>query len=297
MSYEERVRQLTEAAGSLAPIGDDLVATLRPSVRLVTDGPGRASRRSHLGGQPDVPAGFSWPTWTVTSTHWLRPDKVSEQPLDFIAQVDLADIASVAEGHDLGIPDLPTAGLLLFFLDVDTCTGLTPDERAGFHVAHVPEDATTHAATAPAGAEEFPEIPIRLRVEPTVANIQRFAAGREVEDGAHEAVEEVLYPVGPLHRIGGHPDPIQGPVETDAALALAGAFVKGSGVDTQAVAADAEARDTWRLLLQVDSDGAMMWGDAGMLYWLVDTAGEGSFTDRISPAAQPPQLWHLMQCH
>jgi hypothetical protein len=65
--------------------------------------------RSKLGGHPDVPADFVWPTATRTGN-----GKSLTAPLAFLAQIRLADVARHDRDHLL-----PASGLLLFFtLDV-----------------------------------------------------------------------------------------------------------------------------------------------------------------------------------
>jgi len=95
-----------------------LLPWLRPRVgfsrRAEADAPIGASR---IGGGPDVPAGFTWPT------HKGRP-------LDFLLQINLADV----QGLQCGL-DLPAQGVLSFFYDTDTQPwGYDPADRGGHGV-------------------------------------------------------------------------------------------------------------------------------------------------------------------
>src|SRR5258706_14786932 len=71
--------------------------------------------------------------------------------------------------------------------------------------------------------------------------------------------------IGPVHQVGGYAHPIQGPVEYEVALATLGGKIARKDPTFEQ-----EAR-AWKLLVQIDSDeGAkMMWGDVGMLYWMM----------------------------
>jgi len=84
---------------------------------------------SKLGGCPDLPAGTPWPSR-------------NERPMAFVAQIDLADIAPLADG------ELPPGGLLSFFsLFIDWGFG---GSEAG-RVIHTPAPATLTRIAVPAG--------------------------------------------------------------------------------------------------------------------------------------------------
>jgi uncharacterized protein YwqG len=71
-----------------------------------------------------------------------------------------------------------------------------------------------------------------------------------------------------IHRLLGHPDPIQGDMQLECQLASNGIDYGDEDPRTDVLRAGATG---WRLLLQVDSDEdvGMMWGDVGRLYyWL-----------------------------
>ena len=65
---------------------------------------------SRFGGQPDVPAGFTWP---VFETAVPEDETVKPRPLAFLAQFDCASLAPLdREGL------LPKTGLLSFFYEL-----------------------------------------------------------------------------------------------------------------------------------------------------------------------------------
>jgi len=76
----------------------------------------------------------------------------------------------------------------------------------------------------------------------------------------------------PAHQIGGNPDPVQGPVELEAAYGQLsrGGRDKIAWTDPRV----RSAADGWILLGQFDTDSQaqFMWGDCGVLYYLIRPA-------------------------
>ncbi|WTK84008.1 YwqG family protein [Kribbella sp. NBC_01510] len=108
----------------------------RPSVRLVADAvlPVEALAASRLGGAPDLPPAITWP----------RND---DEPLSFIAQVNLADVAAYdSEGV------LPRAGLLSFFYDAVTqdAWGFDPADHGSAAVIYTSAHVATEHREPPA---------------------------------------------------------------------------------------------------------------------------------------------------
>jgi len=89
--------------------------------------------------------------------------------------------------------------------------------------------------------------------------------------GAAAEVTEHLQP-GPAHQLGGNPLPVQGPVEVEIAYGQVsrGRLEKIAWIDPAVLS----AADNWVLLAQFDSDdqAGFMWGDCGMLYYLIRPA-------------------------
>ncbi len=256
----------------------------RPAVRFVTAGEDDAIMR--LGGRPLAPAGFSWPVWE------------GHGPLSYVAGLDLRAVASTGLEHHLSLP--PTGWLHFFYFDgsydnFESVVGSwDPASLAGARVIHVPDDDGPLVQVAPpegvlefssrelAGRQilTFPgwEHPVlRREFQPPAADHRRWMS-HPVNSEAFADALAGLYPDGPRHQLGGWADPVQGPVEFEAAEA-AGAPVDEEGATEEAAAL------RWQLLLQIDSDddAEMMWGDCGMLYWMTHAdEGQPTTTERTS---------------
>jgi uncharacterized protein YwqG len=245
---------------------------------------------SRVGGLPDAPPGFEWPTWRVPN---LDTPPGEEQrylgdgpaPLDFIAQIRLADLKGIEAA---GI--LPDSGWLWFFHDTqEPWVGSDYRYRDSFRVLYFEGDES-----ALRRVEELPD-PDRTVFAPRSA---RFSPGwtlphtpppwREAWFGGEDMEQhfercrawrtalEPLYTGGtggvPIHRLLGHPQEIQGPMETDCQIAA------GHLDDDDFECAPDEVRAwveegaaDWILLLQVDTDGDIQWesGEDGRLfYWI-----------------------------
>ena len=102
---------------SLTKFRDHLLSQAKTAAALI---PGRKSvealrpSQSKLGGKPDAPQNFIWPT-------------KDEKPLSFIAQINLSDVPAI-EGSQL-----PNSGLLSFFYNNEVW-GFDPKDKGGFQV-------------------------------------------------------------------------------------------------------------------------------------------------------------------
>ncbi|WP_101392080.1 YwqG family protein [Streptomyces sp. TLI_146] len=234
---------------------------LRPGAGLAKAEPGEPLA-GRLGGAPELPEGEEWPVWE------------GQGPLAFVARVDCAALPV----HVLDIP-LPADGTLSFFyFDGQIDDGeafVAPDEPetwAGARVIYAPAGAKVTERPTPAGLEAYPEVPLTARLEPTAPDIWHPVVERTVGvdprgEGWPSAFTDALYDhsAGPGHRVGGHADPVQNPVEFEVAHGVLGKDVRW---DDPRVAEEAER---WVLLAQFDTDddADMMWGDCGALYWLI----------------------------
>lgn len=119
----------------LEPYRAELTADERPVVRLrpvkVVSGETLPLWASRLGGVPYRPHGEAWP---------LGHDG---KPMSFLAQLNLAELN--ADGH---LPDLPTAGMLQFFMGPEH-----PDESCVIYRPEVSHDSAGLEQTAPAPGE------------------------------------------------------------------------------------------------------------------------------------------------
>ncbi len=215
-----------------------------------------------------------WPQWA------------GKGPLAFIASVDCAALP-----HQALSLALPADGVLLFFYfdgQVDNHEALVmcddPQSQAGARVIYVPAGAKAVERAMPEGLSAYPLVPLTAHVEASVPSEEEpvlaaafLAEGQDPEELYDHPVfdEDFLEAVfdawpGPRHRIGGFADPVQGPVQQEAAMAWLGqdADWDGTGPGDQRVRAEA---DRLLLLAQFDSDddADMAWGDGGCLYWLI----------------------------
>lgn len=257
------------AAEHLAPdVAQRWLALARPAIRLV---PARSSEApvALLGGTPNLPASHQWPSWEGVG------------PLTFIGELDLAVVAQ----FPLDIT-LPADGRLLFFYFdgsynnfAETVGYFEPASLVGARMIHVPAGTPSHPRQAPEELQVLPQIPFAGQEVVTFPNFEHpdLRAAFEATDVDYK--EWIEHPVcadafteeisgrhhGVQHQIGGYANNIQAPVEMEAAWGVLGGDVKA--IDPAEAAVEA-AR--WRPLFQVDSDDDLdvMWGDAGILYWL-----------------------------
>ncbi|MFD3545231.1 YwqG family protein [Streptomyces sp. NPDC058655] len=240
---------------------------LRPGVRLEVAA-GIDDVVGQLGGLPTLPVASEWPTWE------------GHGPLSFVASIDCARLPKAA----LDI-DLPAAGALLFFyfdgqLDDGEALVLAEDREswAGARVLYVAADEKVAERGTPAGLKPYPAVRLTARAEMTATEPwhprvrDAFAPGapfgnrydhpvcaQDFLDALWEFDEEVG------HQIGGHAHSVQNPVEIEVAEAVLDGEVPWHDPRLS------EETDNWVLLAQFDSEDTadMMWGDAGVLYWLI----------------------------
>ncbi|MGW0909586.1 YwqG family protein [Streptomyces sp. NPDC002853] len=214
------------------------------------------------------PADVEWPSWQ------------GHGPLSFVASLDCGALP-VAE---LDI-DLPSEGTLSFFyfdgqLDDGDAQVLVEDREswAGARVLYTSPDETAAERAAPQGLQTYPQVLLAARpgltaAEPWHPQVRdAFAPGAPLGHRydhpvcAQEFLEAVWeFDVAAGHQIGGHAHAVQNPVEIEVAEAVLGEAAAGDAL------ALGEEAGNWVLLAQFDSDddAAMMWGDAGTLYWLI----------------------------
>jgi uncharacterized protein YwqG len=245
-----------------APIVENMVRRLRPSIRLLPQqpSPGRgAPGGCRVGGMPDLPAGHSWPR---LSTVWGAPEEVypPDESLQFLMQINLHQVAP----FDLE-QELPTAGMLYFFFDWDAEYHGEGDTA---YVLLVPEAADLRRLEFP------PDLPRKQQYQgldllpclewtiPSMADmgLSGYDAIMTHSDFWEDVFEGVANAQGVqpanegsavVHRLLGHPN-----------------FIQTPGI-----------ADGTRLLLQVDSDPGsryegvprtgMMWGDSGRIYHIL----------------------------
>jgi uncharacterized protein YwqG len=326
------LRLVAEDATKRAPVvpaspgSDDARRARRAPPEARIDGSARAFGRTRLGGEPDVPEGFRWPTRRRTRVRY--GDRIQAgAPLSFVAQLNLAELPPV----DGAGAQLPKHGMLWFFYDA-RFLAYDAEDADGFHLVYSEaglDDLRRAEAQAPVDEDPFEVFdPVVLAPREELSLPSPYAdpvRGLPLMDESesetyHELVERrdlrgaeahastasdglpTLPP--PVHRVWGWPHLIQNDsmeAECEASTrrggvlrrlgdAVRSATVAGSRQD-EGRAFERTARDSWRLLLQVDSDEAagMMWGDSGMLYfWIRD--------DDLA-ARRFERVWCVMQCY
>lgn len=261
---------------------------LRPSLRIATMPAAvgaLAIGESRIGGIPDLPRGFEWPTFDGL-------------PLSFIAQFDLREL----QGSELDIP-LPTSGNLAFFYDSEQRTwGFDPKDRGSAVVAYFLDPAEDLVRTSPpstlGGDGCFSACRVEFTPEVTLPSFESPFYGerpdREEIDCLHEFDKAMQNGANaPRHRVGGHADCIQAPMERECQLVANGIDLHGPRLsDDQEEMIERMAADfsDWRLLLQVDTDEhtGMMWGDCGMIYFWICQADLA--------AERFDKSWLILQC-
>jgi hypothetical protein len=122
------------------------IATLvRPSVVIATTRAKASSfpvGASRIGGRPDVPQSFEWPTW-------------QRQPLSFLGQLNLAELKT----FQLGLPD---EGLLSFFYCFDASLETARPQRGGAGRVFFFQDASLQRRK-PSRAADNPFEPCSVR--------------------------------------------------------------------------------------------------------------------------------------
>lgn len=242
-----------------------LRALARPCLRLTVHPAARIPvGASRFGGLPDLPKGVTWP-----GARGIQ--------LDFVVQLNCADLSRA-----LPSAELPASGWLWFFYDVEhSPTGLMSEEKDLWAVRYWdgPLEALS-PAPAPAWWVEstaFPSCQLTVQPgewlpdakDPVVRALQLKPAEAQAYGGA---LKKLRGPENtPLHKAFGWPDTIQNAMEADCRQRV--------------------GRGDWRLLLQLDSDGAahLMWGDSGRLYlWIRREDLQAKRFDRC---------WVLVQCY
>ncbi len=209
-----------------------------------------------------------------------RPDSADPQderavyPLSFLCQINLRDVPEPIDG-------LPESGLLSFFYGIeDQPWGYDPADRNGWLVQFFDRDQEFSTALPPeqlSNEFRFRHCEVEFEPEMTLPDWSSLDSMTDAEGEEYLNLQEQL--VGSSgamhHRLLGHPQVIQNPMELECQLASNGIYCGNSDVyrDSRFATLRAGAAD-WRLLLQLDSDEASvgwMWVDVGRLYFWIRT--------------------------
>jgi uncharacterized protein YwqG len=221
------------------------------------DAPDRHGSRSRIGGDPDVPSDFTWPMYR-------------DVPQSFVAQIDLAEVHSLPPGV------LPESGLLSFFYDSDQSVwGFDPAEVGASRVAYFGDHIALHSRASPVEHPNYVGFDQRwLRPKLDISfcpwesfDLETLGLSR---DELFAYADVLSTDPSPIHRMLGHPSPVQGDMQLECQLVSSGLYCgNSSGYEDHRAASLRAGASDWRLLLQIDTDddANMMWGDCGMLYW------------------------------
>ena len=249
---------------SLSRISDQIESATKKSIRLSSE-KRSSGKMNRLGGKPSLPKDVEWPTWR-------------EQPLAFVAQLDLATLPQV--------PDLPlprTGSLSFFYEGGENAWGFSPDDAGSSVVLYMQEPLSSFALRSlPEDLEDHLRFPgvtlLPQRLELSVPGLQ----DQVLENLSMSPEEREAYynfetnlkssEAGCIHRIGGYPDCVQGDPKLEAHLVSQGIYCGDqSGYKTGKKKGLYSGAKDWELLLQIDSDdkAKMMWGDVGRIYFLI----------------------------
>lgn len=217
----------------LTHLKQELINTVFPCIKVVPKQQEIiAIGSSKMGGVPDLPNTFKYPTY-------------KENPLRFIAQFNLSDLQNVGMDHNL-----PKKGMLYFFSienyfeeDVD------PTEAGRVLYYDIPVEQLRRADEIQAKYNQC-----AITFELTYKLPELFIEDEADSDRFLQLLEELIPDNYDNHQMFGEPFSVQGEV-----LYETGQYM---GIDPQHMT----------LLFQIDSDTKncnMMWGDLGMLYFCI----------------------------
>jgi uncharacterized protein YwqG len=298
-SKEEILEQVAKSL--LAPHVDDIARGMRPCTRLTLEAAaldGLPLGGSRLGGPPDLPPDFEWPTWSPPRPledgafgpffRWVRGrlggGSVQEGvhtpvKLAFIGQIRVSDLAAAGE------PVLGDEGVLYFFFDTFNAGGC-PDEQEGHRVcfwAGPTERLSRHPQrelptdTPRFTVEDPPSVPHRIAFRPGWR-----AARNDLGEIDYDS-EEKKWCFGKLEdalsgkqldwdRVLDVPGQVQQGLWRSCELIHRG-LGYGDDLPDDVTDADIEAGEAeWRLLLQLDGHDEIApewWWNDGCLYFCI----------------------------
>jgi uncharacterized protein YwqG len=244
--------------------------------------------RSRIGGCPDLPEHFAWPSH-------------ADRPLDYLLQLNLSELSRFEAASIL-----PQSGLLTFFYDLKNMPwGYDPRDLGGFRVTYSPQTDQLRSHDIPDAACAIRQCQFRSRAgislpawgSSAFEELRKQANLNEAELDYYCEFASALCEIGAPpklsgnHRILGHSANIQGDMQLEAQLVTNGLYCgNATGYDDPRAAALCPGARDWVLLLQLDSDdtGEFMWGDTGMLYYWI----------RLKDLAEMKfdRVWMTLQC-
>ncbi len=267
----------------LGRLVEGLAARVRPALRLVTRAqPGvPVLGRSRIGGTPDLPADLAWP-------------EHDGLPMLFLAQIELGGVQRALPGNPL-----PEGGHLWFFYSQAQPWGFDPKDAGACRVFHRGPGTPLVPAAPPDGLpteDLFRACEVAFEAYESLPDLEGQHDEHELDDDESDrylGLRDYLASGGggPCHKLLGHADPVQGPMELECQLVTNGISCGSPrGYKDPRAAALAGGQAEWRLLLQLDSDegAGMMWGDAGRLYFWI--------REQDLRARRFETAWLILQC-
>lgn len=272
-------KALLEANG-LSEYEELIESFARPAVALVYGEPDPEAKidTSKVGGDPALPSVEDWPR------------KADGQPLDFLVQINFAEVAKV-----LKLEGFPEDGLCLFFYDVveqpQICSDLDPSDfrvlyyPAGTALVQVPSLSQDRPFRGDSGVRKgsLNECSLKLAAVTTYPDLWSVAFQELVKKCNWTEEEVTKYEEfhmntvlqfcdgdSTLHTIAGHAAYLQVDVVFEAETKRVNFDVDTEGTEAEETRVHPGMAD-WELLLQLDSDqkGGIDWGDCGRLYFLI----------------------------
>lgn len=283
---EKLKKQIAEHG--LEQFAQSMVAQAKPAIAFVSStksASALALAQSKIGGRPDVPANFVWPT---------KEAKL----LSFVAQINLGQLPRI-EGINL-----PNSGLLSFFYNNEVW-GFDPKDKGGFQVCYFENELSELKECQPPAAKIekkfFGMISKSVSVdeydccalEPElILTLPNELKNIELSEEDTEKYCELLEAIGGHHRLLGYSEPVQNEMELECELVTNGLYCgDASGYKDPRASELEKTSHHWQLLLQIDSDdnANMMWGDVGRLYFWIK--------DEDLAARRFNNCWMISQCY
>lgn len=240
----EQVKALIQRLG-LQTMEENILASMHECIHVQpTKSLAHKVASSRLGGSPNLPVGWTYPTF-------------QNEPLVFIGQLNLEEIQAAGVANEL-----PERGLLYFFYEAaEQSVYGELKNRDGWRVLYFDGDLSTLQPAPYPGDHEYGTLPandLLLR-----KGLSLHAEAITVPDKYWDAYYDEFLPAfseinGSYlcnHQILGHPHNIQGDVFEEIDYFR-----------------NVESGGPYTLLLQVDSDETnlnVMWGDVGTIYFVI----------------------------
>lgn len=251
--------------------------------------------RTRVGGCPDVPEGFVWPTFTADTFY---DDTVKPRPLAFLAQFDCGALSAM---DPAGL--LPRTGLLSFFYEMESARwGYDPADAGCARVYWFDGSEPLRPAPFPHDLEEefrLPRLRVQAKPDRSFASWEDFITRYPDQDEDtlfEDYIEayEVMGGSGDCSKLLGWPDIAQDNMTLECELVSRGYNLGGLEDFPAQLAAQAgpQSVDGWQLLLQLDSlamdEFELNFGDDGALYFYIRTED--------LKARRFDRVWVILQC-